>query len=157
MRVLKSLIACAIAVLTGLAMILSLQPVHAADAFLDGGWPALNAQIQQLKNKGDYKLAFDVLDHYIRQRVEWLYPYDFPLLAVLRQRAHFRQMRGERKTELISLWNTISMDAEDLGRDDPIVGYDYAAIGDAYAALNDFKQAEPYYSQAIKILSAAFR
>jgi tetratricopeptide (TPR) repeat protein len=136
-------------------IILSFQPAH-ADAFTDSGWPAVSAEIQHLKQKGDYKLAFHILDHYIKQRVERLNPSDFSFAAAMRRDSYFRQMQGGRQTELIWLWNTISMDAEYLGRDNPAVGYDYAAIGDAYAALNDVQQAETYYLQAIKILSAAF-
>ncbi|MGO9543292.1 MAG: tetratricopeptide repeat protein [Rhodomicrobium sp.] len=135
--------------------ILSLQPAH-ADSYTDGRWSAMSAEIQVLKQKGDYKLAFLVLDHYIKQTVERLYPNDFLLAAAMRRHAYFGEMPGGRQAQLISLWNTISMDIEDLGRDDPVVAYDYATIGDAYAALNDFRQAEAYYSQAIKILTASF-
>ena len=137
-------------------IILSFQPAH-ANAFMDARWSAVSAEIQALKQKGDYKLAFLVLDHYINQSVERLYANDFLLAVAVRRHAYFRQMRGDKQTQLILLWKTISMDAEDLGRDDPVVGYDYAAIGAAYAALNDFQQAEAFYSQAIKILAATFR
>ncbi len=137
-------------------IILSFQSAR-ADAFMDSRWSAVSAEIQALKQKGDHKLAFLVLDYYIKQTVELVYLNDFLLADALRQHAYFRQIPGDRQTQIISLWNTISMDSEGLGRNDPVVGYDYAALGAAYAALNDFQQAETYYSQAIKILTAAFR
>lgn len=137
-------------------VIFSFQPAH-ADAFMDSRWSAVSAEIQALKQKGDYKLGFLVLDYYIKQTVELVYLNDFLLADALREHAYFRQTPGDRQTQIISLWKTIAMDAEGLGRNDPVVGYDYAALGAAYAALNDFKQAETYYSQAIKILTAAFR
>lgn len=137
-------------------IIVSFQSAH-AEAFLDRRWSAVSAEIQALKQKGDYKLAYLILDHYIKQTAERLYPNDFQLAVALRRHTYFRQVPGDAQTQLILLWKTISMDTEDLGRDDPIVGYDYAAIGAAYAAMDDFQQAEAYYSQAIKILTVAFR
>jgi tetratricopeptide (TPR) repeat protein len=137
-------------------IMLPFQAAH-ADAFMDDRWFAVNSEVQALKQKGDYKLAFLVLDHYIKQTAERLYPNDFSLASALSRRAYFRQVPGNGQMQLFFLWKTISMDAEAFGRNNPIVGYDYAAIGAAYVALNDFQQADSYYLQSVKILSAAFR
>src|SRR5579871_6561023 len=126
MGVLRRLLACSVIIVGGPVMILVLQPAHAG-TFAVGGWTAARAETEQLIRTGDYKKAFNVLDRYIKQRVARLYPDYFPLAAALRRRAYFRKLLPAQRTELIALWNAISMDAEEFGRDDPIVGYDYAA------------------------------
>jgi len=117
-----------------------LKPAY-AEAFKDSGWLTVAGEIQQFEERGDYKSAFYALDRYVTKRGEHFYTNSFPGPALKPWFFYTHQMTGRRGVKLSVLWNTISMDVEEFGRNDPIVGYDYAALGEAYAAVKDSQQA----------------
>jgi tetratricopeptide (TPR) repeat protein len=128
------------------------QPAS-GETLMASGWQSVAATIQRFEERGDYRSAFYALDEYIKRRVELFYPNSFSDPAFKPRLSHVRQKAGSEG--ISALWNTIAWDAEEFGRKDPIIGYDYAALGEAYTALNDPQQARTYYLEATKILTAA--
>jgi hypothetical protein len=83
------------------------------------------------------------------------FAFDILLAAAIRERSALQHMTGDHKTTVTPLWRAISIDIEALGRDHPLVAYDYLALGDALAAANKPDEAQSFYRQALVILTGS--
>jgi tetratricopeptide (TPR) repeat protein len=140
--------------LAALALLLiQLAPAQADDNFRK---LEIETKIAELKARGDYGKALELLNLYIDIRERQELPQDFLLAAALRKRAALRRLANEPAVDLASLWKAISIDNEVFGRDHPVVAADYLAIADALLASHEKAQAEEYYFRAIGILSTTY-
>jgi hypothetical protein len=110
----------------------------------------------RLKVNGDYAAALASINAYIDQRTKSAFPNDILLAAALRERALLDRITATNRNDIASLWMAISIDSEALGRDHPLVSYDYVAIADGLAAKGKLDEAQNYYLQASIIVMHAF-
>jgi hypothetical protein len=127
-------------------------PAYAGDSLKK----PIEIRIAELKAKGDYGKALELLGLYIRVKEKQGLPQDFELAAALRHRAEFRQLAHYPVIDLASLWKAISIDTEVFGREHPVVAADYLVIADAFAASYERAQAEEYYIRGFTILFNVF-
>lgn len=126
-----------------------LHPVQASEK------PALEQEIETARSDCDYGRAIELLQRYIQQREREAIPNDILLTAAVRKQVNLKILIGGGKVDRARLWKAIAIDHAALGRDHPVVGYDYTVIADVLARQGRIQEAQAYYIQALTILTRA--